>query len=191
MNLTLDGFFAGPNGELDWHFPLWNDEMSSYALAQLRTMDTILLGRCTYQSMSAYWPLAPPEEFTIMMNNYTKIIFSKTLKSTEWKNSRLAKENVRNEVLQLKLQPGKNIIVYGSGSLVKSLMQLDLVDEYRFWLHPVIILSGQPFFNDFNKTSLKLIRTKSFSSGVVILYYQPVKPLDHYILQKTSDEANN
>ena len=185
INITLDGFIAGPYGELDWHFPLWNEEMSDFAYEQLCMMDSILLGRVTYQAMASYWPYEAHNTaggsrglaFANMMNNYTKFVFSKTLHSVEWRNSRLVKTNLAKAIADLKQQPGLDMIIYGSGSIVSRLMQLDLVDELVLWLHPVVLGKGIPLFRDLQHPfPLRLLRTKTFSSGVVVLYYGKAKP---------------
>ena len=150
MNVTLDGFMSGVNCELDWHFKSWTIEMAECLCEELSKADTILLGRITYNAMATYWPAKatdcsfPREDiaFADMMNTYNKIIFSRTLKKVKWNNSRLAKKNIAKEIFQLKQQPGRNIIVYGSGQLVSSLMQLNLVDEYQLWIHPVLLREG-------------------------------------------------
>ena len=173
MNVTLDGFFSGPRGELDWHFPLWNEEMSQSAYEQLSTMDTILLGRVTYQAMSCYWPKAPASDFGNMMNRLDKLVFSSTLHHAAWNNTRLVREEVTTEVARLKTQPGKNIILYGSGSIAACLKKAGLIDEYRIWVHPVVIGNGKALFNLHDRMNLTLLRTKTFGSGVILLYYQP------------------
>lgn len=182
MNVTLDGFMAGRNCELDWHFNYWNEEMAEHACKQLSKTDTILLGRVTYQAMARYWPyqamnLSFPREhiaFADMMNNYHKIVFSRTLKTAIWNNSRLVKRNLNTEILRLKQQQGKDIIVYGSGSIVSTLMRLDLVDEYELWVHPVLLGEGKALFKGLQgQHGLQLLKTKAFSSGVIILYYRP------------------
>ncbi|MBE7172564.1 MAG: dihydrofolate reductase [Williamsia sp.] len=176
INVTLDGFVSGPKGELDWHFPLWNEEMSGSACEQLQTMDTILMGRITYQSMSRYWPGAAPTRFGNMMNSFCKVVFSSTLQKTSWNNSRIAAGNVALEVNRLKKMPGKNMIVYGSISIVDCLKEAGLIDEYRIWVHPVVIGKGKPLFNLHDHLSLQLLRSKTFGSGVIVLYYQPKNP---------------
>ena len=184
MNITLDGFMAGPNCELDWHFNYWNEEMSECACEQLSCADTILLGRVTYGVMAKYWPskardLSFPREdiaFADMMNSYTKIVFSKTLTTPEWNNTKLLNGNIAAEIVHLKQQPGKNLIIYGSGKVVASLIQLGLIDEYHIWVHPVILGKGKPMFKDLpEKLNLTLLKTKTFDSGVVILYYEVIR----------------
>lgn len=187
INITLDGFMAGPQGELDWHFPLWNEEMSEFAAEQLSMMDSILLGRVTYQAMAGYWPSEAIRQssyrrgldFAGMMNDHTKIVFSKTLSTTAWQNTRLIRRNIEQEVTRLKQQPGLNIIIYGSGSIVSRLMRLGLIDEYVLWIHPVVLGKGRPLFKEFpDKHMLQLLKTKIFSTGVVILYYGAARSLE-------------
>ena len=173
MNVTLDGFVSGPGGELDWHFPLWNEEMSRCACEQLLTMDTILVGRITYQSMARHWPTATPSPFGDLMNRLNKVVFSSTLHQPGWNNTRVVAQEAALEVARLKSMPGKNMVVYGSGSIVACLKAAGLVDEYRIWVHPVVIGKGKPLFSINDQIDLTLLRTKTFGSGVIVLYYQP------------------
>ena len=176
--ITLDGFFAGPNGEFDWF--VWDEETAEYSKSLLTSIDTILFGRVTYELMAGYWPTAsPPAEDPVIidaMNNLPKIVFSKTLDKVEWKNSRLVKENIAGEVATLKQRPGKDMVIYGSGSIVTTLTQLGLIDEYRIFVNPVVLGSGKPLFKGLNdRLNLKLLTTKTFNCGVVLLHYQPRK----------------
>ena len=173
MNVTLDGFVSGPQGELDWHFPLWNEDMSRCATEQLLTMDTILVGRITYQSMAGYWPTAPSSNFGDMMNKLNKVVFSSRLHQPAWNNSRVVRADAAHEVARLKKLPGKNMIIYGSRSIVACLQEAGLIDEYRIWVHPVVIGRGKTLFGMHDQMNLTLLRTKTFGSGVVVLYYQP------------------
>ncbi len=107
------------------------------------------------------------------MNNLPKIVFSKTLEKAEWKNTKLIKEIVAEEVLRMKKQPGKNMVIYGSGSIVSAFMNLGLTDEYHLFVNPIVLGIGKPLFKDLKDThKLKLVRTKTFSNGVVLLQYQ-------------------
>jgi dihydrofolate reductase len=180
MNVTLDGFMSGPDSELDWHFNAWNEEMARMAAEQLSRTDTIILGRITYRAMARYWPmqavnlLCAREDivFADMMNTHTKIVFSKTLQSAEWNNTKLVKRNIAKEILNLKRQPGKDMIIYGSGKIVAALIQHDLVDEYQVWVHPVVLGKGKPLFPKLQQSiNVALSNTKIFSSGVVMLSY--------------------
>ena len=136
-SVTLDGFFEGPNKELDWH--IVDEEVKQYANDLLSNVDAILFGRVTYQLMADYWPAAATNpsiskgdlEIAHKMNNLPKIVFSKTLQEVRWNNSRLVKENIAEEISKMKQQPGKNMAIFGSGSIVSTFMQLGLIDEYR------------------------------------------------------------
>ncbi|SFE96514.1 Dihydrofolate reductase [Chitinophaga sp. CF118] len=181
MNVTLDGFMAGPNCELDWHFENWAPDMAASLCEQLSKADTIILGRVTYSAMARYWPgratdMSFPREdlaFAEMMNSYKKIVFSKNMSTPVWNNSRFVKGNLRRVVLQLKRQEGKDIIIYGSGQLVASLIQLELIDEYLLWMHPVVLGKGKPLFRELqDKLNMKLVKLETFRSGVVVLYYE-------------------
>ncbi|MHB8578001.1 MAG: dihydrofolate reductase family protein, partial [Dehalococcoidia bacterium] len=134
-----------------------------------------LLGRVTYQGFAAAWPtMTGTGDFGEKMNSIPKFVVSTTLEKVEWNNSRLIKGNVAEEVSRLKQQPGQDILLAGSGELVQSLMQHDLIDEYRFMVHPILLGSGKRLFRDGSDTTvLKLVETKTFSSGVVVLAYQP------------------
>ena len=181
-SVTLDGFFAGPNGELDWH--IVDDEIKEYANDLLSNVDALLFGRVTYQLMADYWPAAatnpstPKSDLEIAdkMNNLPKIVFSKTLQEVKWNNSRLVKENIAEEISKMKQQPGKDMVIFGSGSIVSTFMQLGLIDEYRIIVNPIVLGNGNPLFKGINgKQNLKLLNTKVFDSGIVILFYEPAQ----------------
>ncbi len=174
--VTLDGFFAGPKGEIDWF--VWDEETAKYSKDLLNAIDTVLFGRVTYELMASYWPTASPatEDPVIIdaMNNLPKIVFSKTLEKVEWNNAKLVKGNIADEVAALKQQPGKDIVIYGSGSIVSTLTQLGLIDEYLIFVNPIVLGSGKPLFKGLkDRLSLKLLKTRTFRNGIVLLYYQP------------------
>jgi dihydrofolate reductase len=176
--ITIDGFFAGPNGELDWF--VWDDEMAKFSIDQLKTVGTILLGRVTYQFFADYWPTSAAfKENPIiapMMNDLPKIVFTKTLDRTEWNNSKIVKGNVAEEISKLKQQPGKDMVIFGSGTIVSSFAKLGLIDLYRLIVNPVILGSGKPLFKGLDdKLKMKLLNAKALGSGNVILEYQPMK----------------
>ena len=189
MNITLDGFMSGPDCELDWHFQRWTEDMAQSAREQLSRADTILLGRVTYTAMARYWPakandLSFPRDdidFAVMMNSYAKIVFSTTLTTASWNNSRLVKKDMAAEIARLKQQPGKHMITYGSGKLVESLIHANLVDEYHVWVHPVILGKGKPLFTGpEDNVNMRLLQAKTFYSGVVLLCYEARQiPLCH------------
>jgi dihydrofolate reductase len=181
MNVTLNGYMAGPYGELDWHVPYWDEEISRVSAEQLGNADTLLLGSVTYNAIAPYWsaqltnPFAPRQEadYADMMNTYEKVVFSKTLKSVSWHNSRLANRNISKEIYTLKNSPGKDLLVYGSGKLVAALTKLHLVDEYRIWVYPVALNKGRPLFKDLReKLSMQPAYINVFGSGVVLMCYE-------------------
>ena len=168
--LTLDGVMEEPA----WTAPYWNDEIAKFKYDELFGSDTLLLGRVTYQGFAAAWPSRTDEQgFADRMNSLPKFVVSTNLQKVEWNNSRLIKENIPEEVSRLKQQPGQNILIYGSGDLVQTLMQSDLIDEYWLLVYPIVLGSGKRLFQDGSKTTLSLKETKTFSSGVVVLCYQP------------------
>ena len=172
---------AGPNGELDWHMQQWNDEMGEYAFQQLSQADTILVGRVAYEAMADFWPTAfkaPGSKkgdigYAHMMNSYPKIVFSKTLSTVKWANSRLVKAGIREEVIKLKQQPGKDMIMWGGVGIASTFIQMGLIDEYRIWIAPVILGKGmRPGTEAKANCVLELLNTVRFSNGVVLLCYQ-------------------
>jgi dihydrofolate reductase len=175
--VTLDGFMAGPQGELDWNEPYFDEEMATYISEQFRIVDTILFGRVTYELFAQYWPVQGVKDdpiFAEKMNSLPKIVFSRTLEKVEWNNSRLVKDHIAQEIRSLKQQAGKNMIIDGSPTLIHSFTKLGLIDEYRIRLHPVVLGSGKPLFKDnSDRMNLKLVESQIFRSGVVILHYQP------------------
>lgn len=180
MHVSLDGFVQGPN-EWDLSFLTYNEELEKYAKDLLETVDTVLWGRGTYLGMQNYWTTVPgnPEasaheiEHAQWIDSTTKVVFSTTLESVEWNNSRLVKENIAEEIMNLKQQPGKDLIIIGSPRFAHSLMQLGLIDEYQLTIHPVALGNGLPLFKDINdKIKLRLTESKTFNSGVLGLVYQ-------------------
>ncbi len=174
--MTLDGF-------CDHTAIIADDELHQHYNELLNNADAIIYGRITYQLMESYWPSVvknptgnkPTDEFALLIDNISKIVFSHTLKNVEWKNTRLAKGDIKEEVLALKQQPGKDIFV-GSPSLIVASMNLNLIDEFQLCVHPVIVGNGLPLFKNINdRTILKLLKTKTFSSGAITLYYESTK----------------
>jgi len=169
--MSLDGFFESSSKKLDWFVP--DEEFFEYSKDLLRSVDTIIFGRVTYQHMAGYWPAAAKDEIADKMNNLPKIVFSRMLEKAEWNNSTLVRTNVAEEISKLKQQPGKDMVILGSATLASSLLPLGLIDEYRVILDPVLIGRGNPLFKGIKqKLRLKLQKTKLLSSGVIVLYYQ-------------------
>src|SRR5215471_4699663 len=137
MMVTLDGFFEGPDHEIDWHNV--DEEFNEFAIDQLNEVDALLFGRVTYEGMASYWPtLVAMENDPIIagkMNAIPKIVFSRTLDRAEWNNSKLIKENIAGEVSQLKQQQGRDLAIFGSANLTMSLLQMGLIDELRLMVN--------------------------------------------------------
>ena len=183
MNVTLDGFISGLESELDWHFQNWSSDMAELLSQELGNADTIILGRSTYDAMSEYWPtrsecLSIPREdiaFADMMNSHTKLVFSTSIRRVHWRNSRILRGNVASEIIKLKKLDGKNMIIYGSGKLVRTLLSLNLIDEYLLWIHPVLLGEGVSLFKEKIKKNFSLVDGRTFDSGVVALRYRIIQ----------------
>jgi len=174
INMTLDGF-------CDHTTMIADEEIHQHYNELLSNAGTLLYGRITYQLMESYWPSVvknptgnkPMDEFAVLIENISKIVFSHTLKNVDWKNTELKKEVIKEEVLELKQRGDKNILV-GSPSLIVALAQLDLIDEYQLGVQPIIIGRGLPLFKNVkDRINLKLIKSKTFGCGAVALYYEP------------------
>lgn len=177
LELTLDGFYAGPNEEFDWFtldaeaWKLRNDYFHS-------KIDTVLLGRKNYQGFFGYWPAVATNpaasetdlSFSRWLDEVPKVVFSKTLEKADWQNSRLVKDDLEGEVSRLKEQPGKDMLILGSASVAQACMQHNLLDEYWLTIHPVALGNGLSLFKD--RISLKLLNSKVFSSGQIFLHYR-------------------
>jgi len=177
MMVSLDGYYEGSDGDISWH-NADNSEFNDFAVQQTSAADTLLFGRKTYELMVSYWPteIAKKDDPIVagLMNSLPKIVVSKTLDKVDWENTRLIKENVAEEIAKLKRQPGKDIAILGSSDLTVFLTKQGLVDEYRIMVNPVALGAGKSLFTGLqDKVSLKLIRTRAFDSGNVLLTYQP------------------
>jgi len=170
---TEGGFTHG-----GWTWPYWHDDIGAHFFQAMSHCDAFLLGRKTWQTHGeAFEPMPEGDSFGDVMNGMPKYVVSTTLKSAAaWRNSIIISQNVAEEVLKLKNQPGKNIYVDGSSILVHMLAQHDLVDEYSLLVYPVVLGNGKRIFPDGFHTNLKLIETRPFPSGVVLLRYQPDNP---------------
>jgi dihydrofolate reductase len=182
--VSLDGVMQAPGGAEEdteggfvhggWTGPYWHDDMGSNILQELHQADTLLLGRKTWQTHAEAFELSEGDPFADVLNNLRKYVVSTTLKSADaWRNSTIIRENVEDEVRKLKEQPGKDIYVDGSSVLVHTLAQADLVNEYHLLVFPIVLGNGKRVFPDGFYSPLKLIETKSFPSGVMLLRYQP------------------
>ena len=181
--VSLDGVMEDPGGAEKfkhggWSFKFRDDQVPKYKMDEVFAGDALLLGRVTYEGFAKAWPSMKDDVgFADKMNNMPKYVVSATLKKLDWNNSKLIKANVAEEVKKLKQQPGKDILVYGSGKLVNTLLQHDLVDELRLMVHPVVLGSGRLLFDNNAETmkALKLAESKTLPSGIVLLTYHPAK----------------
>ncbi len=166
--LSLDGVMEEPA----WTFKYWNDEIAKFKGEEASASDALLLGRVTYQGFAAAWP-ASKDEGADYFNSVRKYVVSTTLDKAEWNNSTLIKDNIVEEITNLKQQDGKDITVHGSATLVQTLMEHDLVDRYRLLVYPVVLGKGKRLFQEGATATLKLVETQPLSSGVAALIYEP------------------
>lgn len=179
MQLTLDGFYAGPNEEFDW-FTL-DQEAWQARVEQFSTVDTGLLGRKNYEGFHGYWPAvvnnpASTEtdiKFSRWLDDIPKVVFSKTLEKAEWNNSRLVKGDLAEEVSKLKQQSGGDILIMNSVSVAQECAKHDLIDEYWLTIHPLTLGKGLPLFTE--RIGLKLLDSRTFNSGQVYLHYATMR----------------
>jgi dihydrofolate reductase len=174
--ITLDGYFEGnKNWDLPFHELVWGEELEKLSLEQLYSADYLVFGRVTYEGMAAYWPKAEGEiaEIAGLMNKIPKLVFSKTLKSLDWNNSTLIKENASAEISKLKTQGDKDMYVFGSANLSETFINDNLFDEYRIGIAPVILGNGRPLFRQgISSRNLSLISTQQLSNGGVVLKFK-------------------
>ena len=171
--LSLDGVMENPM----WTFPYWNDEIAQFKGEESNASDALLLGRVTYEGFAEAWPKRTDEASGgVYFNSVRKYVASTTLKEPlAWNNSVLLKGDIVEAIAKLKQEPGKDITVHGSGRLIQTLMQHDLVDTYRLLVYPVVLGKGQRLFEEDTTAKLNLVKSQSFSSGVVGLIYEPAR----------------
>ena len=173
--MSLDGVFEAPE---TWHFPYLSDDMNAFNQTEINGTDAFLLGRVTYDIFAGFWPTQTHNEDGIadQLNNAPKFVVSSTLKQANWNNSTLISANFMDEIAKIKQQISGSIGISGSGTLVRSLLQAGLLDELRYMVHPIVVGHGEHLFKDgVDSLPLKLISTKTFTSGVVVLNYGPNK----------------
>jgi len=179
MNMTLDGF-------CNHEAMIADEEIHQHYSELLSKADTLIYGRITYQLMESYWPSVvknptgnkPMDKFAVLIDNISKIVYSRTLQHVDWKNTTLKMEVIQEEILELKQSRngGSKNIVVGSPGLIIALTQLDLIDEYQLGVQPTVLGSGLPLFKNIrDRIDLKLLKTKTFGCGAVMLYYEPTK----------------
>ncbi len=178
--LSVDGYFAGSDGNIDWH--VVDEEFNHFALTLLSRVDTILFGRITYDLFKSYWPSALNDPTTDESNMKiaqaidaaTKIVFSEKELSSDWRNTERKDDVLEKDIRKLKSSDGKDIVIYGSGTIVQQLSNLQLIDEYNLMINPIILGAGKPLFEDIDSLRLKLEETQRYeNSGNVLLTYTP------------------
>ena len=175
--LTIDGIFDADTMH-EWFFPFDSDEKSEYIKNSILEADALLTGRTTYEMLAAYWPNQKNDDNgpASKLNSVPKFVVSSTLKKADWNNSTIIKDNVVEEIAKLKKQPGQEIQIEGSATLVQSLMDANLIDEFRFLVTPIVVGRGKRFFKDgMSTTGMTLVKTKTLALGVVVLNYQADK----------------
>jgi dihydrofolate reductase len=167
--IALDGIVEAPN---EWQFPYFNEEMGNAVQSLMNSSDAMLLGRRTYEEFAAYWPTST-DDFADHMNGTPKYVVSNTLTAAEWQNSTLISGDVIKELTRIKEQPGGDLGITGSGTLVRSLLREGLLDELHLLMHPIVVGSGKRLFDDGPQVPLRLADSQTFSTGVLHLTYEP------------------
>ena len=177
-NITLDGFMAGPNGEIDW--AIRDDEVTQFSQEGQDSIDLFMFGRVTYDMMASFWPTPAGKSanpvFAEVLNNNPKIVFSRTLQDAGWQNTGIMKDLNKGELQKLKQQPGGGMMIFGSGTIVNELAALGLIDEFQLMVNPVVLGAGKPLFKETTgKLNLELVKARPFRSGIVFLQYLSAK----------------
>ena len=179
MHTSLDGFVAGPNGQMDWIHV--DEEIFDYAGSRTSEADTALYGRNTYEMMEAYWPTAADKpnptrhdiEHSTWYNKVPKVVLSKSLEGQSLPNTTIISDNIPDSINTIKFEPGKDIIIFGSPTAAHSLMEHDLIDDYWLFVNPVLLGDGIPMFKSIKeKLKLRVLEAKTLGSGVVCLHYE-------------------
>jgi dihydrofolate reductase len=168
--MTLDGFVEGPNRDISWHFDVWGEELEQLSIDQLNSAGGLLFGRVTYELMARHWPGASGE-VADFMNAAPKHVFSRTLTKSDWNNTQLYGDDVPKTVARLKRESAKDIFLFGSADLAASLVPHGLIDEFRIAVNPIILGGGAPLFRQGERIKLKLLDSRTLSTGIVILRY--------------------
>ena len=193
--VSANGYFKGPDEDISWAKQNQSKEERDFAAENLQADGILLFGRVTYEMMKSYWPTPQAKkdapDVAEGMNKAEKIVVSKTLKKTDWENTRIIKDNIAAEVKKLKETSGKDITILGSGSIVSQLAEKGLIDEFQVMVHPVAIGDGTPFLKAINKKiELELTKTRSFKSGIVLLCYQPKEQKAEHAKKRKEATAN-
>jgi dihydrofolate reductase len=179
IQLSLDGFIAGPNAEMDWMVWNWDDRIKKYVTELTEPVDCIIMGRNLALGFIPYWKTVasnsddPQFQFGKIMYDTPKVVFTKTMDKSEWENTAIAKGDLMEEISHLKNQNGGDIIVYGGGSFVSSLIKAGLIDEFHLFINPIIIGNGMPIYKELKEhQKLTLKNVNSFDCGIVVLCYE-------------------
>jgi dihydrofolate reductase len=180
VQMSVDGYIAGPNGEMDWLVWNWDDKLKEYVNELTESVDSILLGRKMTEGFISYWSdvMAKPDHpdylFAKKMIETPKVVFTKTLNKSKWVNTDIATSDLTGEIIKLKRQAGKDIIVYGGASFDSSLIKAGLIDEFHLFVNPAAIGKGMTIFKDLNEIQkLILVNSLAFDCGIVLLHYEP------------------
>jgi len=170
--MTLDGFVEGENRDISWHLDVWGEELERLSIDQLKSAGGLMFGRVTYELMANHWPSAEGE-VADFMNALPKSVFSRTLTTSGWNNTRIFGTDVPDTVARLKRDSAKDIYLFGSADLAASLIPHRLIDEFRIALNPLLLGAGSPLFRTGGKLRVRLLDSRSLSNGIVILRYEP------------------
>jgi dihydrofolate reductase len=178
--MSMDGYITGPNGEMDWMVWNWDDKLKNYVFELTKPVDTIILGRKMTDGFVSYWseimtkPDDPFYEFAKKMIETPKVVFTKTLKKSQWTNTAIATGDLTDEIIKLKSKKGRDIIVYGGASFDSSLIKAGLIDEFHLFINPAVIGSGMTIFKDINEIQrFTMVKSTPFDCGIVELHYEP------------------
>lgn len=172
IQLSIDGFISGPDGEMDWMIWNWDNQLKHFVTKITEPTDTIVLGRKLAEGFIPHWNTHKDLEGAEKINDSKKIVFTKTLENSEWENTILEKGDLTDKILELKSLPGKDIMAYGGGEFVSSLIKENLIDEYYFFINPSILGKGMPIFEQTDyKNELKLKGATAFECGITVLEY--------------------
>lgn len=176
-HITLDGYMAGPKGEMDWMLMPWSDDTGDYIREIMTSVDTIVLGRHLAEGFIPAWESRPegePEEAINWMINTPKVVISRTLDTSPWNNATIAKGDLVESITALKQQPGGDLIAYGGGELVASLVAADLIDEFHLFVNPTAIGQGMPVFGTPGQyKAFRPVKTTPFASGMFAIHLEP------------------
>ena len=170
--MTLDGFVEGPGRDISWHLDVWGEELEKLSIEQGKSAGGLMFGRITYELMANYWP-NEKGEVADFMNALPKYVFSRTLKASGWNNTQMFDADMPGTVARLKRENPKDIFLFGSADLAASLIPHGLIDEFRIAVNPIILGGGSPLFKPGERVKLKLIDSRTHSTGIVILRYEP------------------